>query len=894
MLMNMSGMNSNDLDKLLDSLKDVNNILVDIYPSIKENTKDISQKRRHLKNVQLSSVIYEIEKQKKKEQKQPQNIQDMFSIMFQQPDNLKEIVNPLQLISSLYSQLGPQYNFLSESLDKLEHIVKNIGFESSFEEFDYEELLEPIDKFSTHASMQEKIQNRNKLTNIMRTLEKRAEKGDLRTLKQVETFYNKLTNNYAFRQSKTDPSEKFPIMNPRELDLFTQKVFGENMKRIPNLTNEMSTIINTSNNILTKISNFKNLANESLESTENVYSIMAEEYLGRSTNFMISNPFITNVSKVIHDEFPGKSEIEKGATPKQVTPYNVEKGARLLESLASEGIYDILIHPESLTKTIQEHLLELHNTYQKLNSVIFKLADSVSHIENDNTFSVKSNIEDKLLDAEELISQIGLMNFGDIKPKLKVDKKNDYFSKYTKKNWKIIEKDYPKSSIEDLNNKTGIPKRYIELHIKKLENGELKANENKLHPNMIKYEKIIKSLGSINSEIKNKSNNIHKLAKDETFDLLKMFRRHRVHKNKKPLEEIIDNPTYFITEQNSEGVINVKPAKKPNVKFSEIFGESYDEVKDHLKTIELYSKYPSLYAATSPSKSIKGNILLIGPPGCGKTELVKALASKNIVLDTRFSDIRSKWYGSSEKNVDILAEKAQEIAKETGKPTYVFIDEIDGILATPNANSSVSDVDTNLVKIFQEIMDGTRRYEGVIWCGATNNPERLSPAVLRRFDYVDVVGQLTQQERSNMLQNYVTLGLPTSRDLTKSKYMEYASILEGATGDTVRKVADVIHEKLMSKLIHDNPKAARSLESTLSKGGFDVNDLTKGDRRKLKKDLAQYIQVDAEMLRENVINVAKNPAIQEEIKEATRVYAQANALKQQFKDKVNTSDNLYA
>ena len=181
-------------------------------------------------------------------------------------------------------------------------------------------------------------------------------------------------------------------------------------------------------------------------------------------------------------------------------------------------------------------------------------------------------------------------------------------------------------------------------------------------------------------------------------------------------------------------------------------------------------------------------------------------------------------------------------------------------------------------------MDGVRRYNGVVWCGATNNPNRLSPAVLRRFAYVDAVGELNLIERANLLKYYTELGLPVTKDITIDDYMQEAKVLDGAVGDIVRKVSDNIHEYVLYNFINKHRKEAKALEARLNKNGFDVSILTKAERKKVKQEIGKYVVVDKKMLHDAVVYVAELPAIQREITEAKRVYGAAKNIKNELKD----------
>jgi len=135
--------------------------------------------------------------------------------------------------------------------------------------------------------------------------------------------------------------------------------------------------------------------------------------------------------------------------------------------------------------------------------------------------------------------------------------------------------------------------------------------------------------------------------------------------------------------------------------------------------------------------------LLFGPPGTGKTLLAKAVAREaeaNFVA-TKSSDLLSKWYGESEKQIARLFKRARQVA-----PTVIFIDEIDSLAPRRGGGLGEPAVTERVVNTLLGEMDGLEELQGVVVVAATNRPNLLDPALLRpgRFDelfYVPVPGQ---------------------------------------------------------------------------------------------------------------------------------------------------------
>jgi transitional endoplasmic reticulum ATPase len=136
-------------------------------------------------------------------------------------------------------------------------------------------------------------------------------------------------------------------------------------------------------------------------------------------------------------------------------------------------------------------------------------------------------------------------------------------------------------------------------------------------------------------------------------------------------------------------------------------------------------RYPDSFArlGVEPPRGV----LLYGPPGGGKTFLVRALAGTAAlnVFAVKGAELMDKWVGESERAVRELFRRAAEAA-----PSLVFLDEIDA-LAPRRGQSSDSGVSDRVVAALLTELDGVEPMREVVVLGATNRPELVDPALLR-------------------------------------------------------------------------------------------------------------------------------------------------------------------
>ena len=181
-----------------------------------------------------------------------------------------------------------------------------------------------------------------------------------------------------------------------------------------------------------------------------------------------------------------------------------------------------------------------------------------------------------------------------------------------------------------------------------------------------------------------------------------------------------------------------------------------DEAKQALREAVEWPREHADVFARAKVKPAKG-ILLVGPPGCGKTLLAKAVAHEVNAnfLSVKGPELMSKWVGETEKAVREIFKKARQAA-----PCILFFDEIDVIAQRRGRGSGDSVAERMLGQILTEL-DGIEDLHGVTVLGATNRIDMIDPAILRpgRFDVVLELGSPDQDARRAIL------GIHTSAEL---------------------------------------------------------------------------------------------------------------------------------
>lgn len=231
------------------------------------------------------------------------------------------------------------------------------------------------------------------------------------------------------------------------------------------------------------------------------------------------------------------------------------------------------------------------------------------------------------------------------------------------------------------------------------------------------------------------------------------------------------------------------------IKFNDVAGE--DEAKENLTEIVEYLHNPEKYKEIGASMP-KG-ILLVGPPGTGKTMLAKAVAGEASVpfFSISGSEFVEMFVGMGAAKVRDLFNQAKEKA-----PCIVFIDEIDAIGKKRDGSMGGNDEREQTLNQLLTEMDGFEGNNGVIILAATNRPESLDPALTRpgRFDRRVPVELPDLKGREEILKVH-------AKKIRIAENIDFNKVARMASGASGAELANIVNEAAL-RAIRDNRKYA--------------------------------------------------------------------------------------
>ena len=231
------------------------------------------------------------------------------------------------------------------------------------------------------------------------------------------------------------------------------------------------------------------------------------------------------------------------------------------------------------------------------------------------------------------------------------------------------------------------------------------------------------------------------------------------------------------------------------IRFSDVAGE--DEAKENLAEIVDYLHNPKKY--TDVGASMPKGVLLVGPPGTGKTMLAKAVAGEANVpfFSMSGSEFVEMFVGMGASKVRDLFKQAKEKA-----PCIVFIDEIDAIGKKRDGQVGGNDEREQTLNQLLTEMDGFEGNNGVIILAATNRPESLDPALLRpgRFDRRVPVELPDLKGREEILKVH-------ARKIKVADNVDFNKIARMASGASGAELANIVNEAAL-RAVRDGRKFA--------------------------------------------------------------------------------------
>lgn len=260
----------------------------------------------------------------------------------------------------------------------------------------------------------------------------------------------------------------------------------------------------------------------------------------------------------------------------------------------------------------------------------------------------------------------------------------------------------------------------------------------------------------------------------------------------------------FTKADFQKAMTEVKPTAKqedvtmvPNITWDDIGGLDNIRKKLNLCIMER-TKRPELYQAIGMTSA--AGVLLVGPPGCGKTSVARAVANEAGInfLYIKGAEVLNKYVGESEKNVRDLFKRAGSLA-----PCVIFFDEIDSIC--PRRSTSSDETSTSRVTntLLLE-MSGLEQRTEVYVIAATNRLDRLDRAFLRpgRMDKIIYVGLPNPSSRVEILKALTKNG--TRPNLSEDVSLERIGMdsrCEGFSGADLANLIQVSQESCLEEII---------------------------------------------------------------------------------------------
>ncbi|XP_062946782.1 ATPase family gene 2 protein homolog B isoform X2 [Cynocephalus volans] len=264
------------------------------------------------------------------------------------------------------------------------------------------------------------------------------------------------------------------------------------------------------------------------------------------------------------------------------------------------------------------------------------------------------------------------------------------------------------------------------------------------------------------------------------------------------------DPAGLVTPRTRIGLSEEPPPAaepKPEVPLGGL-SEAADSLRELLR---LPLCYPRALAALG--LAVPRGVLLAGPPGVGKTQLVKAVAREAgaELLAVSAPALQGARPGETEENVRRVFERAQELASRG--PSLLFLDEVDALCPRRGGPHRVPE--SRVVAQVLTLLDGISGDREVVVVGATNRPDALDPALRRpgRFDREVVIGTPTLKQRKAILQ-VITSKMPIS------SHVDLGLLAEMTVGYVGADLTALCREAAMHALLHSENQDSPMIDET--------------------------------------------------------------------------------
>jgi SpoVK/Ycf46/Vps4 family AAA+-type ATPase len=360
---------------------------------------------------------------------------------------------------------------------------------------------------------------------------------------------------------------------------------------------------------------------------------------------------------------------------------------------------------------------------------------------------------------------------------------------------KLVYQSKPKNQIYEINAGRTMGANELEaIAVQKAQLAVRLDQEGKREEALKKYEEVIVLFTKIYEMVGNDS------IKKAYLELISRY--------KSRAEELKSETPIRVSIHREEVPISSLMTKRTGaVKWDDVIG--LDDAKRAVKNAVVWPfRRPDLYK-TRWNK----NILLFGPPGCGKTHLAAAVAYE---IEADFyeispSTLMSHLLGESEKNLAKVFRASREIARK-GRSVVLFIDEIESIIGSRELEiGGEVRVKNQLLTEMGGLTEKENQSLFLYIVGATNKPWSLDAPFIRRFDKRVFIGPPDPESRLLILKLY-SREMPVSADID---FQEIASLAEGYSGDDIAKTVTDVHDRLRDELFEQRGGAGEIREAKM-------------------------------------------------------------------------------